>query len=83
MKFFFDNCISFKFVQALRILAQIQGYELVHLTDRFAADTPDEEWIRALSSEEPWVIISGAAAPGSGFLIPLSGKDFKQIYSPR
>jgi hypothetical protein len=39
VRFFFDNCVSIKFVQALSILAQVQGYELVHLTDRFAADT--------------------------------------------
>ena len=59
MRFFFDNCVSVRFVQALRILAQIQEYELVHLTERFAADTPDEEWIRRLASDGDWVIISG------------------------
>ena len=59
MRFFFDNCVSIKFVQALRILAQIQEYELVHLTERFAADTSDEEWIRRLASGGDWVIISG------------------------
>ena len=58
MRFFFDNCVSVRFVQALRILAQIQEYELVHLTERFAADTPDEEWIRRLASDGDWVIIS-------------------------
>jgi PIN like domain len=58
VRFFFDNCVSVRFVQALRILAQIQEYELVHLTERFAADTPDEEWIRRLASDGDWVIIS-------------------------
>ena len=135
MKFFFDNCVSTKFVEALRILAQIQGYDLIHLTERFSANTHDEDWIRALASEGQWVIISGdpriskgqaqrrawreseltafffadgwasrgfwkqaeslihwwpqivlkarEAAPGSGFLIPWSGKEFKEIYSPQ
>jgi hypothetical protein len=59
VRFFFDNCVSIKFVQALSILAQVQGYELVHLTDRFSADTPDEEWIRSLARDGDWVIISG------------------------
>ena len=59
MRFFFDNCVSIIFVQALSILAQVQGYELVHLTDRFAADTADEEWIRSLARDGDWVIISG------------------------
>ena len=134
MRFFFDNCVSIKFVQALSILARIQEYELVHLTERFAPDTKDEEWIRSLADEGQWVIISGdpriskgqaqriawkesgftafffadgwaskgfwkqaeslvhwwpqivlrarEAAPGSGYLIPLSGKEFRQIYPP-
>ena len=134
MRFFFDNCVSIKFVQALSILAQVQGYELVHLTDRFAADTPDEEWIRSLARDGDWVIISGdprisrgqaqkkawqessltafffaegwaskgfwkqaeslvhwwpqivlkarEAKPGTGYLMPWNGKDFRQIYTP-
>ena len=59
MRFFFDNCVSVKFVQALTILAQIQEYELVHLTERFAPDTTDEEWIRSLANDKDWAIISG------------------------
>lgn len=134
MRFFFDNCVSVKFVRALSILAQIQEYELVHLTERFAPDTSDEEWIRRLANDRDWVIISGdprisrgraqrrawqesgltafffadgwasrgfwkqaeslvhwwpqivlrarEATAGTGYLIPLSGKEFKQIYTP-
>ena len=59
MRFFFDNCVSIKFVEALAILAQIQEYEIVHLTSKFAADTKDEEWIRSLAKDGDWVIISG------------------------
>jgi hypothetical protein len=54
VRFFFDNCVSVKFVQALSILAQIQEYELVHLTERFAPDTTDEEWIRTLATDGDW-----------------------------
>ena len=134
MRFFFDNCVSLRFVEALRILAQIQEYELVHLAERFAPDTSDEEWIRGLADDGDWVIISGdprisrgqaqrrawqesdltafffadgwaskgfwkqaeslvhwwpqivlkarEAPPGTGFLMPWNGKDFKQIYTP-
>ena len=134
MRFFFDNCVSITYVRALSILAEIQGYQLVHLTERFAADTPDEEWIRALTRDGDWVIISGdprisrgqaprrawqescltafffangwasrgfwkqaeslvhwwpqivlkarEATPGTGYLMPWNGKDFRQIYTP-
>jgi hypothetical protein len=59
VRFFFDNCVSSKFVQALAILAQIQDYELVHLTSKFTADTKDEDWIRSLAKDGDRVIISG------------------------
>jgi len=132
VRFFFDNCVSVKFVQALSILAQIQGYELVHLTEHFPPDATDEEWLQSLATDRDWVIISGdprisrgraqriawqesgltafffadgwaskgfwkqaeslvrwwpqivlkarEATPGTGYLIPWNGKDFKQIY---
>jgi hypothetical protein len=132
VRFFFDNCISVKFVQALSILAQIQGYELVHLTEHFPPDATDEEWLQSLAKDRDWVIISGdprisrgraqriawqeagltafffadgwaskgfwkqaeslarwwpqivlkarEATPGTGYLIPWNGKNFKQIY---
>lgn len=132
MRFFFDNCVSVRFVQALSVLAQIQGYELVHLTEHFPPDATDEEWLQSLATDRDWVIISGdprisrgraqriawqesgltafffadgwaskgfwkqaeslvrwwpqivlkarEATPGTGYLIPWNGKDFKQIY---
>lgn len=137
MKFFFDNCISPKYVKAVRILAEVQGYELVHFCEKFdRADVKDPEWITTLGTEGDWIIISGdprisrgqaerkawlesgltafffgdgwsnlsfwkqateivrwwplivlksrdpGIKTGSGFLVPLRGKDFKQIYSP-
>ena len=59
MRFFFDNCISPRFVRALKILAEVQNYELVHLSEKFSRDTLDKEWIQTLAAEGDWVIVSG------------------------
>lgn len=133
MKFFFDNCISVKYVRALKILAEVQGYELIHLSEKFDPENAkDPEWIRALGEEGDWVIVPGdprisrspaernawresgltafffgdgwssqgfwkqaedlirwwprivlearRAPAGSGYLVQLRAKDFKQIY---
>jgi hypothetical protein len=57
VKFFFDNTMSPKVAGALKILDLDNS--IVHLTERFAADTPDATWISALSGENDWIIISG------------------------
>ena len=59
MKFFLDNCIAPVFAKALNILAEKQGYPIVHLRDKFPTQTKDPEWIRALADEGDWVIVSG------------------------
>ena len=59
MRFFLDNCISPTHARALAVLGEIQEYEIVHLRDRFRPETPDEDWIRELSNEGGWVIVSG------------------------
>lgn len=59
MKFFLDNCIAPVFVKALNILAERQGYPIVHLRKNFPANTKDPEWIRALGEEGDWIIVSG------------------------
>lgn len=59
MKFFLDNCIAPVFAKALNILAEKQGYPIVHLRDQFPTHTKDPEWIRALADEGDWVIVSG------------------------
>jgi hypothetical protein len=33
-------------------------HEVVHLRDRFPANTPDTEWIAALSREDGWAVIT-------------------------
>lgn len=58
VKFLFDNCISPNIVNALREL-EGRRHELVALREKFKADTPDPDWIRALGAEGDWIIISG------------------------
>ena len=57
MNFFFDNTMSGRVVEAIRILDT--DHKIVHLRDRFSADTPDATWISALSEESDWIIVSG------------------------
>jgi len=56
---FLDNCISVRFARALRVLAEIQEYEIVHLSEKFdRADVTDEEWLTALGQEGDWAVVS-------------------------
>lgn len=57
MRFFFDNCVCPHLVEVLRLLDK--RHELVHLREKFTADTTDPIWIRALGAEGDWIIISG------------------------
>ena len=59
MRFFLDNCIAPVYAKVLNILAERQGYPIVHLREKFPASTKDPEWIRALADEGDWVIVSG------------------------
>lgn len=58
MRFFFDNNLAPKLAKSLHVLVEPE-HQVVHLKDRFAANTPDETWIQALGRETDWVIISG------------------------
>lgn len=56
--FFFDNDISFRIVEALKILSRPNsGIELIALRDRFAQDTRDVDWIPTVA-DAGWIIIS-------------------------
>ena len=57
MRFFFDNCVSPRLVEVLRLLDP--RHELVHLRERFDPATPDPDWIKALGAEGDWIIVSG------------------------
>jgi hypothetical protein len=134
VRFFLDNCLPPRFAPALRILAEQQKFEIVHLSERFPRDTADPEWIASLAHEGGWVIVSGdpriskgrveqaawhesgmtafffghgwasqrywnqaadivrwwprlvleaqQAVTGTGYLIPLHGKELQRIYTP-
>jgi hypothetical protein len=58
VRFFFDNNLAPKLAKSLHVLVE-PDHQVVHLKDRFAANTPDETWMSALSRESNWVIISG------------------------
>jgi hypothetical protein len=57
VRFFFDNNLPVRLARALQALAP--EHEIIHLTDKFAANTPDAQWMRGLAGELDWVIISG------------------------
>lgn len=57
MRFFFDNNLPVRLTKALQALAP--EHEIIHLTDKFAANTPDVDWMRGLAGELDWIIISG------------------------
>jgi hypothetical protein len=44
--------------KGLKVLAEQQRWEIVHLSEKFARDTPDPIWIRTLGAEGGWVIVS-------------------------
>ena len=57
MRFFFDNNLSTKLAKSVHVLVAPE-HQVVHLKDRFAANTPDETWMSALARETDWVIVS-------------------------
>jgi hypothetical protein len=63
MRFFVDNNIARKLAHGFNQFV-LGEHEVIHLRDRFAANTPDVEWMRALAGESGWVILSGDVAIG-------------------
>ena len=59
MKFFFDNCISYRIADALAALEDRDGHTIISLRQKFPEDCPDEVWIPELGRERDWVVISG------------------------
>jgi len=47
VKFFLDNCLAIRHARALNEILK-PDHSFTHLQEKFAPDTPDEEWIRAL-----------------------------------
>jgi len=58
LKVFLDNNLSPYLARALNELLEPEGDQVVHLADRFRADTEDRTWITALAEEGGWVVIS-------------------------
>jgi hypothetical protein len=59
LKFFFDNQLSPHLAEMIQALAKPEGHEVAHLRTKFSANTPDTEWIQALSQEGGWIVICG------------------------
>jgi predicted nuclease of predicted toxin-antitoxin system len=58
VRFFFDSALPPKLARSFDILIAPE-HAAMHLRDRFAADTPDENWMAVLASEHDWIVISG------------------------
>jgi predicted nuclease of predicted toxin-antitoxin system len=58
VRFFFDNNLSPKLAKSLNVLVA-PDHEVVHLKEKFPANTPDDIWMKGLARELDWVIISG------------------------
>ena len=58
MKFIIDNNLPPALAHALRELSKPENHEVLHLKDRFAADTPDTDWINSLSQEGGWIVVT-------------------------
>ena len=58
MKFFIDNNLPPPLAHALRELSKPYDHAVIHLKDRFTADTPDVDWINDLSKEGGWAVIT-------------------------
>jgi PIN like domain len=60
VRFFLDNTMSPALARAIAELERNSDqHEVVHLREKFKANTTDVEWIPALGAEREWVIISG------------------------
>ena len=58
MKFFIDNNLPPPLAYALRELSKPDNHTVVHLKEKYSADTPDVNWISGLSNEDRWVVIT-------------------------
>lgn len=58
MNFLIDNNLPPAIARALNELTKTEGHSVIALKDRFAANTPDIEWITELSSEGGWAVVS-------------------------
>lgn len=58
MKFFVDNNLPPALARALHALSESHGHSVVHLRAKFEPNAKDEDWIKALSSEGGWSVVT-------------------------
>lgn len=59
MNVLLDNNISPLVARAINVIVEPDGHCVAALRDKFAQDTQDVDWIRALGREGRWLVISG------------------------
>lgn len=59
MRFFADNNIAPSIADALNVLSQKEGVDVVALRQKFDRRTTDAVWLAKLSQEGDWVVLSG------------------------
>lgn len=61
MKFLFDNNLPPSLARGVAALSDIEPdvSEVVHLREKFSANTPDEIWMKQLHGEGGWIVVSG------------------------
>jgi hypothetical protein len=57
VKFFFDNNLAAKLAKGLNGFVSPE-HEVIHLKEKFPANTPDTDWMRALGHEKDWIIVT-------------------------
>lgn len=57
MRFFFDNNLAPKLARGLNLFATPE-HEIIHLKDHFSANTEDAIWMRSLTGDFQWVIVT-------------------------
>jgi hypothetical protein len=57
LRFFFDNNLALKLAKGLNIFAS-PAHTVVHLKDKFPANTEDAQWMKELAAEEDWIVVT-------------------------
>lgn len=58
MNFLIDNNLPPAIARALNELSKSDGHSVIALKDKFAANSPDLQWISELSREGGWAVVS-------------------------
>jgi hypothetical protein len=62
MKFMLDHNLPPRVARALNALSEGLGHDVIALQEKFPKNTKDEVWIRCLSAEGGWAVLSGDRA---------------------